>query len=282
MKSLIILLLLIIYYYINHRQEKIKNYIVKITKNNRIPRIIFRSNKSLSVEKSMEYYCHKKWIQMNPNYSMIWFTDKDELNFMKKLGKTVLSTYTKLKPGAFKGDFWRSCILYKYGGVYVDSQCTIYDSLDTIFSDCFCDEKHQFISIRDPKYGNEIQHGIHNGFIACTKKNPFIKQHIKDIIENVKNNYYGNSPLDVTGPLCLSKSIQKVNNTKKQFKLGKNLGKYNFYLFELEYGPFQYVKKNNDIILRKKYSLISYFNQKILNKKTTYSSMWKNRDIYNI
>ena len=281
-KIIIFIILFAIYYYINHAQkEKIKNYKVKITKNNKIPRIIFRTDESLMVGKSMEYYCHKRWVQLNPQYSMLWFTYKDRVNFTKKLSKTILLTYNKLKPGAFKSDLWRACILYKYGGIYADSQCMIYHSLDVIFSDCFSSQKHQFISVRDPKYGNESNYGIHNGFIACTRKHPFIKQYIKDIIENVKNNYYGNSPLEVTGPLCLSKSIQKVNNTIKEFKLGKNTGKYNFYLFEFEYGPFQYIKKNNNIILRKKYSLISYFNQKILNIKTTYSRLWKNKDIYN-
>ena len=32
----------------------------------------------------------------------------------------ILNAYDILKPGAFKADLWRCCILYIYGGIYLD------------------------------------------------------------------------------------------------------------------------------------------------------------------
>lgn len=34
--------------------------------------------------------------------------------------KSFFNLYNQIKVGAIKADFWRVCILYKYGGVYSD------------------------------------------------------------------------------------------------------------------------------------------------------------------
>ena len=260
------------YIYINHiKKTKLQNH---VTKN--IKKIIFRSHHKNEIPNSMFYNCHTKWIELNPEYSMLWFNDIQCENFMKKMGNKIFSSYKTLKPGAFKCDLWRACILYKYGGVYIDSYCSPYKSLEFMFSNCLENEKHKFISVRDKS-------GIHNGFIMCTKKHPFLKQYILDIIENVEKKYYGKNSLDPTGPLCLLKSINKINKNsiEKKPKLGLNLGIYNFYLFEHDGGLKQDIKKGKINLMRKKYSIISYFNQKFLNWNLCYGKMWNDRNIYN-
>lgn len=244
-----------------------------------VPNIIFRTTESRMVNSHMFRHCHEKWLELNPGYTMVWYSSKDCDRFMKKyfIGK-VYNAYYKLKPGAYKADLWRLCILYKYGGIYIDSYAVPYVSIDTMLRGCWNkDSSNQFISVLDEKISRS---GIHNGFIVATRKHPFLKQGIEDIVYNVENKVYGNSSLDVTGPICLLKAINKVlgKPLSTRYKQGRNPG---FYLFELYYGPYQNVYKKDLKILSKKYSFLSYIYAKVL-CKTDYARMWQNKDIYKL
>lgn len=49
------------------------------------------------------------------------FNDRDCREFiMREYPPDVLTAYDRLIPTAFKADLWRYCVLYKYGGVYLD------------------------------------------------------------------------------------------------------------------------------------------------------------------
>ena len=49
------------------------------------------------------------------------FNDSDCRAFiLKEYPPDVLIAYDRLIPTAFKADLWRYCVLYKYGGVYLD------------------------------------------------------------------------------------------------------------------------------------------------------------------
>jgi mannosyltransferase OCH1-like enzyme len=63
----------------------------------------------------------KKMIKSNPRFRYYLFDDNDCRNFIQKNFDTdVLHAYNNLIPGAYKADLWRYCILYKYGGIYID------------------------------------------------------------------------------------------------------------------------------------------------------------------
>jgi mannosyltransferase OCH1-like enzyme len=59
--------------------------------------------------------------KINPEFKYQLFDDNDCLDFIHDNYDTdVLNAYNMLIPGAFKADLWRYCILYKYGGIYLD------------------------------------------------------------------------------------------------------------------------------------------------------------------
>jgi mannosyltransferase OCH1-like enzyme len=245
---------------------------------NGIPLIIFRTHENIFVNSKMFELCHTKWVKLNPSYKVIWYTGKQRESFLQEFDINVYNAYKKLKPRAFKADLWRLCILYKYGGVYVDAQSTPYKCIDYIMKYTSKKNKYNFISALDCKQSGN---GIHNGFIISSPRHPFLYQCIQDIILNINTKNYTDNILEVTGPLCLLKSIQKVTN-KKNFCLGYNKCNYPFYLLKFEFGPSQYISDpaNNIILLSKKYSFLVYLYEKILKRKTSYSFMWKNKDIY--
>ena len=184
-------------------------------------------------------------------------------------------------------------VLYKWGGVYMDDKIELYKPLNKIFEGTFTpDSQHQFISAKE-------QYGIHNGFIACTPKHPFIKQAIDNIVLNVKNRDYTDHFMGVCGPMLLGRSILKcindtgskpvsTNQMQKIYKLGKNdYGNLSFYLFHkcftpgIAKGPWPGAPKR-EIILTKKYSFVYMAYNKILSvlNMKNYVVMWYQKKIY--
>lgn len=285
---IVITVLFVVYLYCTYLiQKHIDDRIVPIKYTHRVPKIIYRTHRSRDVPTSMALECHEKWLQLNPDYSMVWFTDKDCDKFIDGLDVRIANAYKKLKPGAFKADLWRACILYERGGVYVDSFCTPDASLSLILSNCWNkDNSDQFISVKDVDHINnagKMISGIHNGFIVATKNHPFLKQYIDDIVSNVENNFYGEHFLDVTGPFCLMRAVNKVNKRPFDYRSrnGYNKAIFSYYLFEYAlFHPYQRVSKNNVSVMYKKYSIISYLHEKILRRHKCYASMWRHKDIY--
>ena len=57
----------------------------------------------------------------NPRFNHYLYDDTDCYEFIKNnFEEKVLNAYEQLIPGAYKADLWRLCILYIYGGFYLD------------------------------------------------------------------------------------------------------------------------------------------------------------------
>jgi hypothetical protein len=119
---------------------------------------------------------------------------------MKSYGSKEYSAYNKLIPGAYKADLFRYCILYKYGGCYSDIGHVMLKSFDTIIGN------NKLVIVKDKPYLNYT--GIHNALMCVTPSNGFIKQLIDVSVENIKNKYYGENPLSITGPFMMGKVFQ--------------------------------------------------------------------------
>ena len=185
----------------------------------------------------------------NPEFKIYLFDNKKCRLFLKNhFQKSILFTFDKLKPGAYKSDLFRLCILFKYGGFYIDTYL-----LPNIKLIEFIDNDQVIVNER---LGI---HGIFNAFIGSIPNHIFFNKAINGIINNVKNNFYGKNQYDITGPQFLYKYIKYLSKKKIILELN-NSGNYITY-------------NNKIIILRlKKYLKI---------KHGSYEIMWKNRNIYN-
>ena len=254
-KILFFVLFLIVYYawYTFGQKKQLVNKIMPINKHSKFPTIIYRTYNFENVCFEMHKQCHEKWLKLNPSYSMVWYSNEDCDRFMKKyfFGE-INDAYCALKPGAYKADLWRLCILYKFGGVYADAFMTPYISIDKMIEGCNAD----FISVLDCALSG---HGIHNGFIISVKKHPFLKRCIDMIVRNVRSRYYGSCPLSITGPIVLSAAIKSLTGLKTSHKEGLNEhGSLSYYLFRLNYG-LQTVHKEGLCIGKKYFNFLFYF-----------------------
>ena len=131
----------------------------------------------------------------NPRFNYYLFSDSDcRLFISKNFEPAVLNAYDRLIPGAYKADLWRYCILYKFGGIYLDIKYVP----DNNFKFVNLLTKEHFVLDQD-------NDGIYNAFMVCKAGNEILLKAINQIVENVKNKFYGNSFLEPTGPKLLSK-----------------------------------------------------------------------------
>jgi mannosyltransferase OCH1-like enzyme len=199
----------------------------------------------------------EKIILNNPVFNYYLYDDNDCRNFIKdNFDTTVLNTFDSLIPGAYKADLWRYCILYKNGGIYLDIK---YEPVNG-FKFINMTEKEHWVLDHD-------KNGIYNALMVCKPNNKILLKAIYNIVENVKNKFYGNSALEPTGPLLLS----------KYFSL---LDKLNFDMYHDIYKTItnRFIFFNNYIIFK---SYNSYLTEHDINKKVEhYSILWHNRKIY--
>jgi mannosyltransferase OCH1-like enzyme len=223
--------------------------------------------------------CHQKWLDLNPTYSMIWFSNKERLTFVREhFDGRVLNAYKTLIPGSYKVDLWRLCILYIYGGVYVDAHTVPYASLNTILNKYDNRKERVFISVKDCDHSGG---GINNSFIIAERHHPFLLQGIIDIVTNVENRFYGSSSLEVTGPLCLTKSLTTVSGNKVHKHGWNDCGDLSYYLFKLDFPSLYHPIYDVDgtKISEKEFSELWLFYRKNI-KTTDYAILWKKRQIY--
>jgi mannosyltransferase OCH1-like enzyme len=84
---------------------------------NNIPKIIYLSYKT----KDIPEYVMKKWNEIYPDYEVKLYDNTDCINFLKtEYNDEYVDIFNYIKDGPIKADFWRVCILYKYGGIYSD------------------------------------------------------------------------------------------------------------------------------------------------------------------
>ena len=178
--------------------------------------------------------------------------DDDECRKMIKHFFThdVLEAFDTLKPGAYKADLWRLCVLFLKGGIYMDCKLQAINN----FSLLEIVGKEHFVLDRPPGC-------IYNALIVSKAGNPILKEGINQIVKNVKSRYYGIGPLSPTGPEMLGKIISK-------YKL-----KYNM-KYPLNYQD--HIMYNKRLILR---NYPQYRNEQT--SKDYYGILWYKKNIYN-
>jgi mannosyltransferase OCH1-like enzyme len=122
----------------------------------------------------------------NPLFTIELYNDERARKFISDFVPDALFAYDNLIPMSYKSDVFRFCILYVYGGIYLDVKIKILAPLiDYINKDYFVDDE----------YPNVL-----TGFMSSNKNNVLFKNCIDTITNNIINKNYGNNPWAVTGP----------------------------------------------------------------------------------
>lgn len=204
-----------------------------------IPKVIYMCHKS--IDKIKEY--SKKWIVLNPEYRIQLYDDEKCRNFLlNNYCKTYANIFDYIKEGPIKADFWRICILNKYGGLYADADINPLVPLKKYIEDD--DDFATCISANYKK--NNLEWQLNPHFLLSHKNNPILKSCINKYIS-----YYNNKePYSYWGwSICRLMVIEGIFEKKSQVLIIG--GKKCKFLCEKDYDNCEY---NGEIVLYNRYS----------------------------
>ncbi len=168
-----------------------------------IPLNIYQTWKTLDLPPKMKQNVELLKKQ-NPEFTHYLYDDKMCRDFIEQnFDKSILYTFDKLNPGAYKADLFRYCVLYINGGIYLDIKYRCIKNFKLLY----LTNKEYYVRDHDVSDGTR---GIYQALLICYPYNNILLECINDIVHNVKNNYWildGNisGALAITGPLLMSK-----------------------------------------------------------------------------
>lgn len=259
-----------------------------------IPKVVYQTWNTHSLPPLMKE-THEKFKEDNPEFQYILFDDDECRKFIEThFEGEVLNAYDSLIPGAFKADLWRYCVLYVNGGVYLDIKYMLFhrpeeegnEDTDTEHAktpyfrlvDLFDKEKYPIPMVVEtsPLY-------VYTGLLMTPAKNPLYMECIGRIVENVKHEFYGNSPMAPTGPELFGGLIEEADKNRAV------LFYYDDYFLKEEekekrvkyykQGFIKDTRNENDILCH----YLDYRIEQMEYSKTGYwMNLWKTHEIYKV
>jgi Glycosyltransferase sugar-binding region containing DXD motif len=153
------------------------------------PKTIF-----MTYKKTVPDIVFKRWIVLNPNYTIDFSLDADCVDFLKSnFNEYVANLFHEIPVGMYKADLWRICKLYVHGGVYADVDLIPHLCLDDYAEASF----YSCLSM--------CRDGIFQAFIKTTPQNPIVLHCIMSFLQN-------RPYMSANGPchdmfLCLSENM---------------------------------------------------------------------------
>ncbi|WP_386689657.1 glycosyltransferase family 32 protein [Lonepinella sp. MS14437] len=170
----------------------------------KINRTIWQTNYSNQV--ALPIYCNylvNRLLSRDYDYRYV-STEAREEYIKTHADERTFNAYSKLTDGAAQADFWRIFTLYNEGGVYMDIDGHLVWNLANIIDET---DSEVLITRRD-KYTNF--------FMASEKGNPFLKNTLNIIIDNIEQRRTDGGVFSLTGPTCLNQALEgKTVNTRR-------------------------------------------------------------------
>ena len=241
---LIIIIIIIIVYILSINKKE------KFTLNTLIPKVIYLTYKT----KNIPDYIISNLQTLYPKYEIKLYDNMDCIDFLRKeYDETHVDIFNYIKDGPIKSDFWRVCILNKYGGIYsdidIDHRIAIDEIIedDTVFLTCISN---------NPK-------NINPHFLVSTANNIVLQKCLEIYLEyynsKKKYTYWGWSIVyimqsvlnDILNITTFKENIVINNNNKYQFL--KEIMPFNILKLFMKNDSSHYCKYKDQIILYNRY-----------------------------
>ena len=210
--------------------------------------------------------------KVNPEFNIQIFDCNERREFIKNnFPKDILIAYDTLKPGAYKADLWRLCVLYVNGGIYADIKLNCINNFKFI---ALTEREH--LALDRSGYWKKGQIGLFNALIVAKPKNELLLRCINKINENVKNKYYGFNFLYPTGPGLLGEQYIKMLR-ENESTMEAELDKLDLCL-DLSMGKEQIIFNNVAIL---EYYKEYRDEQELFAKTQHYAVLYELKQIYN-
>jgi len=217
------------------------------------------------------------WRKLHPDFEIKIWTDAEFNKFLDD--SLFVKDCIKLKKYGFLSDYFRFIILYKFGGIYIDTDVEIFKSL------------HEFLQY-DLFLGFIVDSSIGTALIGSKKNNPLMLKFLQILIEDYKNK----KEFTVSNDWVTKYFIENFNDFKlngkrqslqngieifpkdyfERYKINKNSG--GGYAEHHCYGSWKdnntspfYIKIAKRVLPRR---VVSYFGHKAQLKRTPYYKIY--------
>lgn len=219
-----------------------------------IPLNIFQTWHSLELPDKMRENC-ESLKKDNPEFRYYLYDDQMCRDFIQThFDEDTVWAFDKLKPGAYKADLWRYCVLYIHGGIYLDIKFK-------------CVNHFKLIQMTDTEYWVKDRkrdiNGIYQALMITYPNNIILKKAIQKIINHCKTNDYTKlNPLAISGPILLGSFFNEIEFNRLKLT---NIG---------------------DIIIKDKIQILQHYpeyrNEQLHKQNTShYDILWHNLHCFN-
>ena len=221
-----------------------------------VPPIIFRTHKQYGVVGGLRKRLHMVE-QFEPKYSNVFVKFGDALAEASLSRCGAKDAFDKLIPGAFKSDLLRYCLVWLYGGFYMDMGSALLRPFEEVI-----DPQATFITVKDP-----WADGYWNGFLAATPRHPILRTAIDMCVDHVNTCFRGSRDLEVTGPMLLKRAALQHPSIQTQIIDSKYNNKVHLKIGSLIFNKYD---GYNEDMLRSGYD----------KSKESYGILWNQRRVY--
>lgn len=210
-----------------------------------IPKNIYMCHKTLE---NIKIYS-KNWKILNPEYEIFLYDDNLCQKFLlENYSKLHLDIFNFIPDGPIKADFWRVCVINKFGGLYVDADIQPIKSIKE-----YIEEDDDFVTCISMNFHEYFRLNPH--FILSNKNNIILQNcidtYLKMYNDKVKYEYW-------IWSICSVMKIDFITKKKSQIIYHGNL-KYKF-LLEINENNCEY---NGVIVLHNRY--LNYYDHNFHN-----------------
>ena len=214
-----------------------------------ISKVFFQTSKS----QLDQYYIDLIKSKLTDEWVYVHYTDNQIIQFFNDHPVNefpdIIQRFHSIKRGEHKSDLFRYYHLYVKGGIYMDTDAMIYESIDTIIKDCV------FFSVSSTNVPNTMFQGI----LGSEKNNPLIYKVLKDLyfmdLNELNNNYFY---------IC--------KHIFNQFQLIENKERYILYNEIPCYSGDKIIDSNNAVLFR------HYWRCKVRQPNLVYMCVFYNKD----
>lgn len=186
-----------------------------------IPKVVYQTNKTKELIPAL-HDLRKRNLETSPSWLFEIWDDAEVDEFIKTtFPSRVYEAFSRINPkyGAAKADFWRYCVLYARGGVYVDLKTEILADLSSVIrpnDEAILDVPRKLEGWRDGTY--------EQWFLAYSAGHPYLREMIEQITDDILS---GKIPecrkewvpvtscskqriLELTGPDAYTRAIERA------------------------------------------------------------------------
>lgn len=169
-----------------------------------IPKVLYMCDKTLDNIKKYS----SNWTKLNPDYKIKLYDNELCEKFLNDVfGKDFVTVFNFIKDGPIKADFWRVCLLYHYGGIYIDADIEPLVPLKD-----YIDPAADFVTCT----AYSPRHKFNPNFIAAKAGDSYLKDCIQMYLtwyeEKKTYNYFDWSIMNVFTNVIQIPNFKKVDN----------------------------------------------------------------------